>query len=79
MPTKPNADFWDDCPITAIEVKLKRDVPTWRQELTSPGSDKRKSVELFGNLIIRFSKTVDALPVTTFDVTLGTPCLDSIV
>ena len=35
------------------------------------------SVELSETLVLRYSKKADSLPITTFGLSLGEPCMDS--
>ena len=37
------------------------------------------SLELSSDLVIMYQKQADSLPITTFDVTLGAPCMDSMI
>jgi len=39
--------------------------------------DRWYSVELNNELVIRYTKRGDKLPITTFSVDSGTPCMDS--
>lgn len=46
--------------------------PDWKTEVSD-----WTSIKLDENVLIRYSKKVDALPVTTFGLDIGSPCMDS--
>ena len=61
----------DRCPITDLEIVYKQYHPNWQ---TDPDWT---SIVLSNNLLIRYTKKADKLPVTTFGIDIDEPCMDS--
>ena len=54
-------DQLHNCPITALEIVSMDKYPDWQTEKSD-----WSSVKLDEDVLIRYSKNVDALPITTF-------------
>ena len=57
-----------ECPINGLRVSS-------RDNLTDTDDDWF-TLELDENLVLQYTTTANALPITTFSLSLGTPCLD---
>ena len=86
---KSELSFWKACPINNIEIVKKTEVPNWEEELVESNKVREwEYVELpdeisFDNgfeilpspYILRYSKTVNALPIINYRIESGRPCL----
>lgn len=77
-------EFWRGCPIVDMMIALKKDVPSWPEERfdkpntsDSPTGVRWVSYDYDDELIIRFTKEGDKLPLSTFEVSSGDACMDS--
>ena len=78
-----DVDFWKDCPIISLEIEKKSEYPDWWSRTLDNVlngdfdilDENQVTVELDEDFILTYIKTGDKLPLTTYQMSVGRPCM----